>query len=82
MSSPVKIFDLARRMVELSGLTVRGEQFLSWPQIQDKLNALSMSLGIKEMSMIRAGAANRKRLPTQLRSGGLGAFGQPARGGR
>jgi FlaA1/EpsC-like NDP-sugar epimerase len=97
MGQPVKIIDLARRMVELSGLTVRDElhpdgdielavtglrpgeklyeelligdnpkptqhprimkaqeQFLSWPQLQDKLNALSMAVGTNDVPVIRA----------------------------
>ena len=97
MGQPVKIIDLARRMVELSGLTVRDEQnpdgdielavtglrpgeklyeelligenpqatqhprimkaqeqFLSWPQLQDKLNALSMAVGANDVPVIRA----------------------------
>jgi FlaA1/EpsC-like NDP-sugar epimerase len=96
MGQPVKIIDLARRMVELSGLTVRDElnpdgdielavtglrpgeklyeelligdnpkptqhprimkaqeQFLSWPQLQDKLNALSMAVGANDVPVIR-----------------------------
>ncbi len=97
MGQPVKIIDLARRMVELSGLTVRDElnpdgdielavtglrpgeklyeelligdnpkptqhprimkaqeQFLSWPQLQDKLNALSIAVGANDVPVIRA----------------------------
>jgi FlaA1/EpsC-like NDP-sugar epimerase len=96
MGQPVKIIDLARRMVELSGLTVRDElhpygdielavtglrpgeklyeelligdnpkpthhprimkaqeQFISWPQLQDKLNALSMAIGTNDVPVIR-----------------------------
>jgi FlaA1/EpsC-like NDP-sugar epimerase len=97
MGQPVKIIDLARRMVELSGLTVRDElnpdgdieivitglrpgeklyeelligdnpkptqhprimkaqeQFLNFSQLQDKLNALSIALGAKDVHLIRA----------------------------
>jgi FlaA1/EpsC-like NDP-sugar epimerase len=97
MGEPVKIIDLARRMVELSGLTVRDEadpsgdielavtglrpgeklyeelligdnpkptqhprimkaqeQFVSWPQLQDKLNALSIAVGANDVPVIRA----------------------------
>jgi FlaA1/EpsC-like NDP-sugar epimerase len=97
MGQPVKIIDLARRMVELSGLTVRDEQnpdgdielavtglrpgeklyeelligdnpkptqhprimkaqeqFVSWPQLQDKLNALSIAVGANDVPVIRA----------------------------
>jgi FlaA1/EpsC-like NDP-sugar epimerase len=97
MGQPVKIIDLARRMVELSGLTVRDElhpdgdielavtglrpgeklyeelligdnpkptqhprimkaqeQFTSWPQLQDKLNALSIAVGANDVPVIRA----------------------------
>ncbi len=96
MGQPVKIMDLARRMVELSGLTVRDEmnpdgdielavtglrpgeklyeelligdnpkptqhprimkaqeQFISWPQLQDKLNALSIAVGANDVPVIR-----------------------------
>jgi len=97
MGQPVKIMDLARRMVELSGLTVRDEQnpdgdielavtglrpgeklyeelligdnpkptqhprimkaqeqCLCWPQLQDKLNALSIAVGANDVPVIRA----------------------------
>lgn len=97
MGQPVKIIDLARRMVELSGLTVRDEhnpdgdielavtglrpgeklyeelligdnpkptqhprimkaqeQFVSWPLLQDKLNALSIAVGANDVPVIRA----------------------------
>ncbi len=97
MGQPVKIIDLARRMVELSGLTVRDElnpdgdieivitglrpgeklyeelligdnpeptqhphimkakeQFLSLPQLKDKLNALSIAVGTNDVPLIRA----------------------------
>lgn len=97
MGQPVKIIDLARRMVELSGLTVRDElnpsgdieltvtglrpgeklyeelligdnpkptqhprimkaheQFLSWPQLEGKLNALSMAMSVNDVPVIRA----------------------------
>ncbi len=96
MGQPVKIIDLARRMVELSGLTVRDElnqdgdielavtglrpgeklyeelligdnpkptqhprimkaheQFLSWPQLEQKLNALSIAIGVNDVPVIR-----------------------------
>jgi FlaA1/EpsC-like NDP-sugar epimerase len=97
MGQPVKIIDLARRMVELSGLTVRDElhpdgdielsvtglrpgeklyeelligdnpkptqhprimkaheQFLNWPQLETKLNALSVAMSVNDVPMIRA----------------------------
>jgi FlaA1/EpsC-like NDP-sugar epimerase len=97
MGQPVKIIDLARRMVELSGLTVRDElnpsgdieltvtglrpgeklyeelligdnpkptqhprimkaheQYLTWPQLEGKLNALSMAMGVNDVPVIRA----------------------------
>ncbi len=97
MGQPVKIIDLARRMVELSGLTVRDElnpsgdielvvtglrpgeklyeelligdnpkptqhprimkaheQYLSWAQLQGKLNALSMAMSVNDVPVIRA----------------------------
>jgi FlaA1/EpsC-like NDP-sugar epimerase len=96
MGQPVKIIDLARRMVELSGMTVRDElrpdgdieltvtglrpgeklyeelligdnpkptqharimkaheQFLSWPQLEQKLNALSIAMGVNDVPVIR-----------------------------
>ena len=97
MGQPVKIIDLARRMVELSGLTVRdelhpdgdielsvtglrpgeklyeelligdnpkptqhprimraNEQYLSWPQLEVKLNDLSMAISVNDVPVIRA----------------------------
>jgi FlaA1/EpsC-like NDP-sugar epimerase len=97
MGQPVKIIDLARRMVELSGMTVRDElhpdgdieltvtglrpgeklyeelligdnpkptqharimkaheQFLSWPQLEAKLNALNMAMSVNDVPVIRA----------------------------
>jgi FlaA1/EpsC-like NDP-sugar epimerase len=97
MGQPVKIIDLARRMVELSGLTARDElnpsgdieltvtglrpgeklyeelligdnpkptqhprimkaheQYLSWPQLEGKLNALSMAMSVNDVPVIRA----------------------------
>ena len=97
MGQPVKIMDLARRMVELSGLTVRDElnpsgdieltvtglrpgeklyeelligdnpkptqhprimkaheQYLSWAQLEGKLNALSMAMSVNDVPVIRA----------------------------
>ena len=97
MGQPVKIIDLARRMVELSGLTVRDElnpsgdieltvtglrpgeklyeelligdnpkptqhprimkaheQYLTWPQLEGKLNALSMAMSVNDVPVIRA----------------------------
>ena len=97
MGQPVKIMDLARRMVELSGLTVRDElnpsgdieltvtglrpgeklyeelligdnpkptqhprimkaheQYLSWAQLQGKLNALSIAMSVNDVPVIRA----------------------------
>ena len=96
MGQPVKIIDLARRMVELSGMTVRDElrpdgdiefkvtglrhgeklyeelligdnpkptqharimkaheQFLSWPQLEQKLNALSIAMSVNDVPVIR-----------------------------
>jgi FlaA1/EpsC-like NDP-sugar epimerase len=96
MGQPVKIIDLARRMVELSGLTVRDEQrpdgdielnvtglrpgeklyeelligdnpqptqhprimkaqeqFLSWPLLEPKLNALSLAMSVNDVALIR-----------------------------
>ncbi len=96
MGQPVKIIDLARRMVELSGLTVRDElhpdgdieltvtglrpgeklyeelligdnpkptqhprimkaheQFLSWPDLEQKLNALSIAMSVNDVPVIR-----------------------------
>jgi FlaA1/EpsC-like NDP-sugar epimerase len=96
MGEPVKIIDLARRMVELSGLTVRDEadssgdielavtglrpgeklfeelligdnpkptqhprimkaheQFLSWPELSQRLNALQMAIGVNDVPAIR-----------------------------
>jgi FlaA1/EpsC-like NDP-sugar epimerase len=97
MGQPVKIIDLARRMVELSGLTVRDElhpdgdieltvtglrpgeklfeelligdnpeptqharimkaheQFLPWPVLEQKLNALSIAMSVNDVPVIRA----------------------------
>ena len=97
MGEPVKIIDLAQRMVELSGLTVRdelhpdgdielavtglrpgeklyeelligdnpqatqharimkaNEQFLSWPQLEERLNALSIAMSVNDVPVIRA----------------------------
>jgi len=97
MGQPFKIMDLARRMVELSGLKVRDElhsdgdieltvtglrpgeklyeelligenpkpthhprimkaheQFLSWSQLEEKLNALSIAIGVNDVPVIRA----------------------------
>jgi FlaA1/EpsC-like NDP-sugar epimerase len=97
MGRSVKIIDLARRMVELSGLTVRDdlkpdgdielvvtglrpgeklyeelligdnpkptqhprimkahEQFLSWTQLESKLNAVSMAMTVNDVPVIRA----------------------------
>jgi FlaA1/EpsC-like NDP-sugar epimerase len=96
MGQPVKIIDLARRMVELSGMTVRDElhpdgdieltvtglrpgeklyeelligdnpkttqhprimkaheQFLSWPDLEQKLNALSIAMSVNDVPVIR-----------------------------
>jgi FlaA1/EpsC-like NDP-sugar epimerase len=96
MGQPVKIIDLARHMVELSGMTVRDElrpdgdieftvtglrpgeklyeelligdnpkptqharimkaheQFLSWPQLEQKLNALSIAMSVNDVPVIR-----------------------------
>jgi FlaA1/EpsC-like NDP-sugar epimerase len=96
MGQPVKIIDLARRMVELSGMTVRDElhpdgdieltvtglrpgeklyeelligdnpkptqhprimkaheQFLSWPDLEQKLNALSIVMSVNDVPVIR-----------------------------
>ena len=96
MGQPVKIMDLARRMVELSGLTVKDEQnpegdiviavtglrpgeklyeelligdnplttlhprimkseedFITWPELEDKLNALEMALNVNDAGVIR-----------------------------
>jgi len=96
MGQPVKIIDLARRMVELSGMTVRdelrpdgdieftvtglrpgeklyeelligdnpkptqharimkaNEQFLSWPHLEQKLNALSIAMSVNDVPVIR-----------------------------
>jgi FlaA1/EpsC-like NDP-sugar epimerase len=96
MGRPVKIIDLARRMVELSGMTVRdelrpdgdiefmvtglrpgeklyeelligdnpkptqharimkaNEQFLSWPLLEQKLNALSIAMSVNDVPVIR-----------------------------
>lgn len=96
MGQPVKIIDLARRMVELSGMTVRDElhpdgdialtvtglrpgeklyeelligdnpkstqhprimkaqeQFLRWPELEQKLNALSISMSVNDVPVIR-----------------------------
>lgn len=96
MGQPVKIIDLARRMVELSGLTVKDEDsqggdieitvtglrpgeklyeelligdnpkptqharimkahehFLSWHELESKLNALSMAMSVNDVPVIR-----------------------------
>lgn len=96
MGQPVKIIDLARRMVELSGMTVRDElypdgdieltvtglrpgeklyeelligdnpkptqhprimkaheQFLSWADLEQKLNALSIAMSVNDVPVIR-----------------------------
>ena len=96
MGQPVKIIDLAWRMVELSGMTVRDEMrpdgdieltvtglrpgeklyeelligdnpkptqhariikahehFLSWPQLEQKLNALSIAMRVNDVPVIR-----------------------------
>jgi FlaA1/EpsC-like NDP-sugar epimerase len=105
MGQPAKIIDLARRMVELSGLTVRDEQhpngdielmvtglrpgeklyeelltgdnpqptlhpqvmkaheqFISLPQLDEKLNALSSALKMNDVQTIRALLTNLVRL--------------------
>ncbi len=97
MGQPVRIIDLARRMVELSGLSVRDElqpdgdielavtglrpgeklyeelligdnpkptqhprimkaheQFLSWSQLEQKLNALNIAMSVNDVPVIRA----------------------------
>ena len=96
MGEPVRIMDLARRMIELSGLTVRTEDhpdgdieieitglrpgeklyeelligenpqstshprimkahedFLPWPALQEKLQALELALNINDVSIVR-----------------------------
>jgi FlaA1/EpsC-like NDP-sugar epimerase len=96
MGQPVRIYDLARRMVELSGLSVctednpegdievaitglrpgeklyeelligmnpqrtqharimqAHEEFLSWPLLEEKLQALNMAVGVNDVPMIR-----------------------------
>jgi len=96
MGQPVRIYDLASRMVELSGLSVRSEdnpegdieiaitglrpgeklyeelliglnpqrtqharimqaheEFLSWPLLEEKLQALNMAVGVNDVPMIR-----------------------------
>jgi len=96
MGQPVRIYDLARRMVELSGLSVRTEEypegdieiaitglrpgeklyeelliglnpqrtqhtrimqaheeFLPWPALNEKLQALNMAVGVNDVPMIR-----------------------------
>jgi FlaA1/EpsC-like NDP-sugar epimerase len=96
MGQPVRIYDLARRMVELSGLSVRSgdnpegdievaitglrpgeklyeelliglnprrtqharimqahEDFLPWPALHEKLQALNMAVGVNDVPMIR-----------------------------
>ncbi len=96
MGKPVKIINLAHRIVELSGMTVRNElnpegdieitvtglrpgeklyeelligdnpkstqhprimmaleQFLTWPQLESKLNALSIATSVNDVPMIR-----------------------------
>ena len=96
MGQPVKIIDLARRMVELSGMTVRDEQrpdgdieltvtglrpgekmyeelligenpkptqhahimkaheqFLSWPKLEQRLEALSIAMSVNDVHLIR-----------------------------
>ena len=97
MGESVRIMDLARRMIELSGLTVQdeanpqgdiaievtglrpgeklyeelligdnpkptqhprimkaNEQFLPWNQLEAKLNALSLAMGVNDVPVIRA----------------------------
>ena len=96
MGQSVKIMDLARRMIELSGLSVRDEQnpegdieiaitglrpgeklyeelligdnpkptsharimkaheeFIAWPELENKLSALEMALNVNDVSIIR-----------------------------
>ncbi|OQA32251.1 MAG: UDP-N-acetyl-alpha-D-glucosamine C6 dehydratase [Betaproteobacteria bacterium ADurb.Bin341] len=96
MGQPVKIMDLAVRMIELSGLTVRDEEnpdgdieievtglrpgeklyeelligdnpkptshprimkaheeFLPWPQLEEKLNALRVALDVNDVGVVR-----------------------------
>lgn len=96
MGESVRIFDLARRMVELSGLTVKDEanpdgdieieitglrpgeklyeelligdnpkstphtrimkaheEFIPWPELEEKLNALELALNVNDVSVIR-----------------------------
>ena len=95
MGEPVKIIELAKRMVELSGLKVKDaknhgdieikitglrpgeklyeelligdnpkptqhprimkahEQFLSWPKLEQKLNALSIAMSVNDVPVIR-----------------------------
>ncbi|TCS72470.1 FlaA1/EpsC-like NDP-sugar epimerase [Sulfuritortus calidifontis] len=97
MGQPVKIMDLARRMIELSGLTVRDEanpdgdieieviglrpgeklyeelligdnpkptahprimkaheDFLPWPELEEKLKALKLALDVNDVAVVRA----------------------------
>jgi len=96
MGQPVRIYDLAARLVELSGLTVKNEDrpsgdieitvtglrpgeklyeelligdnpkptqhsrimkahetFLTWPQLDDQLNALSLAISVNDVLIIR-----------------------------
>lgn len=96
MGQPVRIINLAQRMIELSGLTVKDEsnpegdiaitvtglrpgeklyeelligdnpkptqhprimkaheQFLSWPELEEKLNALSIAMSVNDVPVIR-----------------------------
>lgn len=96
MGQPIKIMDLARRMIELSGLTIKDEMnpdgdieieitglrpgeklyeelligdnpvttshprimkseedFITWPKLEDRLNALEMALNVNDVAVIR-----------------------------
>jgi hypothetical protein len=62
MGQPVRIYDLASRMVEMSGLRLKtkdqpegdieaNEEFLAWPQLQERLESLRMAMGVNDVPL-------------------------------
>jgi hypothetical protein len=62
MGQPVRIYDLASRMAEMSGLRLKtqdqpegdikaNEEFLAWPQLQERLESLRMAMGVNDVPL-------------------------------